>query len=215
MVLERSPLVKDKLLERATQQIDLAKRNLDFNSSGKPDRNVRLLASSSRSLNQGSRTRGGKEGAAIRSDSGSETTGTQPQNDAEGSSGHSWLDPTRFLCLIFFVTSYMFLSIPLVSNLFVQSFFLRIFRNFKKGSVTVVLLFIAMTFLVKQTTTSSGKRISGISVVYSAQTWKHWPIFFKFQSFSILADLSWRQQKLNSVYWQSSFNKTFFSPLVL
>ncbi|XP_044173232.1 uncharacterized protein LOC114961056 isoform X2 [Acropora millepora] len=95
VVLERSPLVKDKLLERATQQIDLAKRNLDFNSSGKPDRNVRLLASSSRSLNQGSRTRGGKEGAAIRSDSGSETTGTQPQNDAEGSSGHSWLDPTR------------------------------------------------------------------------------------------------------------------------
>lgn len=151
VVLERSPLVKDKLLERATQQIDLAKRNLDFNSSGKPDRNVRLLASSSRSLNQGSRTRGGKEGAAIRSDSGSETTGTQPQNDAEGSSGHSWLDPTRFLCLIFFVTSYMFLSIPLVSNLFVQSFFLRIFRNFRKGTVTVVLLFIAITFLVKQT----------------------------------------------------------------
>lgn len=142
VVLERSPLVKDKLIERATQQIDLAKRNLDFNSSGKPDRNVRLLASSSRSLNQGSRTRGGKEGAALRSDSGSESTGTQSQIDAEGSSGHSWLDPTRFLYLIFFVTSYMFLSIPLVSNLFVQSVFLRIFRKFKKGTVTVVLLFI-------------------------------------------------------------------------
>ena len=45
----------------------------------------------------------------------------------------------------------MFFSIPLVSNLFVQNFFLRIFRNFRKGTVTVVLLFIAITFLVKQT----------------------------------------------------------------
>lgn len=98
VVLERSPLAKEKLLQRAIRQTDSAKKNLDFEENLKssviPDRYVRPLASSSRSFNQDSRTRGGKKGAAVRSDSESELSVYEHRKEDEGSSAYSWIDST-------------------------------------------------------------------------------------------------------------------------
>ena len=126
VVLERSPLAKEKLLQRAIRQTDSAKKNLDFEENLKssviPDRYVRPLASSSRSFNQDSRTRGGKKGAAVRSDSESELSVYEHRKEDEGSSAYSWIDSTRFLYFIFCVKSSSLLSMRKPTPLLGDSF---------------------------------------------------------------------------------------------
>ena len=94
VVLQRSPIAKQKLLRKATQETDSAKRTLDF------DKNSRSFGSldqyqSSRSFDQGARKPGRNTRAALRTESESEVSGYEREKDEGSLEVYSWLDTSR------------------------------------------------------------------------------------------------------------------------
>lgn len=99
IVLQRSPLAKEKLPRKANQATDSAKRNLDFTTDIRPseslDQYVRPLASGSRSFDQGSRTHGRRNRAALRTETEGEYSGYENSEEGNSSQVYSWLDSSR------------------------------------------------------------------------------------------------------------------------
>lgn len=98
-MLQSSPLAEKKLHQKNIQPTDSAKSNLDFEKSIRPSRGLdqyaRPLASSSRSFDQGSRTHGRNNGAALRTESKSEHSGYENEKVDESSGVYSRLDSSR------------------------------------------------------------------------------------------------------------------------
>ena len=106
-MLQRSPLAREKLRQKANQPTDSAKRNLDFEktvrSSRSLDQYVRPLAGSSGSFDQGLRKVGTNTRAALRTESEGERSGYENEKEEDSSQVYSWLDSARslYFCVFF------------------------------------------------------------------------------------------------------------------
>jgi len=94
-VLERSPVVKQKLLQKATQEAESVKRSLAFEKDSRPSGSLDRCRSS-RSSDQDSRKPSRNTRAALRTESESEESGhVREKEESSSAEVYSWLDASR------------------------------------------------------------------------------------------------------------------------
>ncbi|XP_078358086.1 uncharacterized protein LOC144642868 isoform X2 [Oculina patagonica] len=91
VVLQRSPIAKQKLLRKATEETNSAKRNLDFEKNSRPSGSLDQYRSSRR-FDQGARKPSRNTRAALRTESESEESGYEKAKEESSSEVYSWID---------------------------------------------------------------------------------------------------------------------------
>ena len=94
VVLQRSPMARQKLHRKATQESYSAKRNLDFDANLAPSGSLDQC-SSSRSFDRGSRKPSRNTKGAPRADPESEESGYEKDKEVGSPGVYSWLDMSR------------------------------------------------------------------------------------------------------------------------
>jgi len=95
VVLQRSPVAKQKLLRKATQETESAKRSLAFEKDSRPSGSLDQCRSSG-SSDQDSRKPSRNTRAALRTESESEESGyVREKEESSSAEVYSWLDASR------------------------------------------------------------------------------------------------------------------------
>ena len=95
VVLQSSPIAKQKLLRKATQETDSGKRSLAFEKALRPS-GIPDQYRSSRSSDQDSRKPSRNTRAALRTESESEESGyVREKEESSSTEVYSWLDASR------------------------------------------------------------------------------------------------------------------------